>query len=347
MIVTLALVLASAQQPPAALAIYRQAVESYQSTRRLDDARRLVGEWTRRQFEEAVAAEVRSSDRHRLEAAAVLHLEIALGVSLANPDGALLHIGLGEQLLRARPAPPAAAAPDDGRDAFTGRWYAVAASGFVAQTDTLRARPIIERGLTRAPDSAALRLVSGIVEEMDATRLEPDVTPGRAGVQVAMRRNARAGMEGLARLALAEREYRRALEDDPDLAHAWLRLGRVLHQRGQTATARDALDRARQLGRRPADQLLVRLFLGDLEAADDVDAARRWFEAAWAGAPGVQSAWLALAQLEEREGHADRARRITREGLTGPRLAADPWWDYRNGGLDVEGLAWLRARVQH
>jgi tetratricopeptide (TPR) repeat protein len=265
---------------------------------------------------------------------------------LANPEGAQLHIGFGEQLLHGRPSPSAAVAPD-APETFTGRWYAVAASGFVAQTDALRARPIVERGLTRAPASAALRLIAGIVEEMEAGQVDPDVVRGSEGPTVTMRRNARTGMEGLARLALAEREYRRALDLDPSMPHAWLRLGRVLHLLGRPLPAREALDRARDLARRPADQHLVRLFLGQIdEAAGDLDAARRWFDEARAHTPGVQSAWLALAQLEERAGQIDRARTLTREGLTGARLSSDPWWEYRNGGLDGEGLAWLRAQVQ-
>jgi len=51
----------------------------------------LVGDWTRQMFEAVVVA----------EAAAMLHLEIALGVALANPAGALLHIALGERLIAA------------------------------------------------------------------------------------------------------------------------------------------------------------------------------------------------------------------------------------------------------
>jgi tetratricopeptide (TPR) repeat protein len=337
----------TAQMAAAQPAVYRQAVESYQSTGTLNAARVLVGEWTRQMFEAAVVVEAGTRDRGRVEAAAMLHLEIALGVALVNPAGALLHIALGERLIGDGLAPAAARAGSAEDDEFIGRWYAVAASAFVAQTDMARARPIVERGRARAPQAAPLRLMSGIVDEMDASRLDPDLAQDSAGSQVAMRTNARIGMEALARLAVAEREYGGAVERDPLLAHAWLRLGRVRFLRGQLTGARDALDRARALARRQGDRVLVQLFLGELAmATGDLDAARSHFGEAGLAAPGVQSAWLALAQLEERAGRLDRARRLVREGLLGSRLSTDPWWEYRNGGFDTEGLAWLRARVR-
>lgn len=57
-------------------------------------------------------------------------------------------------------------------------------------------------------------------------------------------------------------------------------------------------------------------------------------------------AWLALAQFEERSGQPERARGVIAQGLVHARRAdadADAWWDYRHGGFDREGLAWLRG----
>jgi hypothetical protein len=99
-----------------------------------------VGAWTREDFEAVTAAEARAGDRELMEAAAVFHLEIALGVAPSTPEGAMIHVRLGERLLGDGAAPPEV----KGRDrVFPGRWYGVAASIFLAQTDTVRARQVL------------------------------------------------------------------------------------------------------------------------------------------------------------------------------------------------------------
>ena len=95
------------------------------------------------------------------------------------------------------------------------------------------------------------------------------------------------------------------------------------------------------------DRYLARIFLAEVSASTgDVESARRLLDEARSLAPDRQSAWLALAQLEERHGRPDRARILVSEGLARSASATeDEWWNYRNGTLDREGLAWLRARV--
>jgi len=336
----------SAHDAQALLPIYRDAVRSYQATQTLDEARQLVGTWTREDFEAATEAEARAGDRARLEAAAVFHLEIALAVAPSTPDGAMLHVRLGERLRGG-----ATTAPDEksgGDQPFRGHWYGSAASIFLAQSDTVRGRQVLERGLASVPRAAALHLLAGAVEDIEAQRFEPDVAQDAGGSQRALLRNARTEVEGSVRFKLAERAYRQALALDPAHVGARLRLGRVLVLLHRQADARPLLDGALADSRTLADRYLARLFLSDLLARDgDVDAARRLLDEARAIAPDRQSAWLALAQLEERTGRPDRARAVAREGLARPGTPAmDEWWAYRNGGLDREGLAWLRERVR-
>lgn len=337
--------LAATQDGRALLPVYRDAIGSYQATRTLDVARQLVGAWTREDFEAVTAAEARAGDRERMEAAAVFHLEIALGVAPSTPDGAMIHVRLGERLLGDGAAPPEVKGP--GR-VFPGRWYGVAASIFLAQTDTVRAREVLERGLSTVPESAGLHLLAGAVEDMEAQRFEPDAAQDAAGSQRAMNRNARSEIEGSVRLALAERAYRHALTIDPALVGARLRLGRVLFLLHRLPEARSMLEGARDNAVAASDRYLARLFLSELDRLHgNVEAARRLLDEARAMAPDRQSAWVALAQLEEAAGRPDQARAIVREGLArSGKTVVDEWWSYRNGGLDREGLAWLRARVR-
>lgn len=338
----------AAQDGPALLPIYRDAVRTYQATQSLDAARRLVGTWSRAEFETAVAAEAQAHDRDRLEAAAVFHLEIALGVAPAAPDGALLHVRLGERLLADglrsadRGGPPAAGDPE-----FTARWFTTAASVFLAQTDMVRARSVVERGLAAAPNSAGLRLLAGIVEELEAMQYEPDLAQDAAGSQRRMLGDARIGMEAGARLAMAERALRHALALDPALVAARIHLGRVLFQRGHVDEARTLLTDAAAGARAIGDRVLAGLFLSDVHLrAGHAGPARAILEEVLASAPDQSTVWFALAQLEERTGHPDRARALVRDGLARPPATTDVWWDYRNGALNREGLAWLRARVR-
>lgn len=328
----------AAQDGAALLPVYREAVRTYQTTQTLDSARPLVGAWSREDFEAVTAAEVRAGDRGRIEAAAVFHLEIALGMAPTAPDGAMLHVRLGERLVGLLAV---------GAPGLCGRWYGVAASLFLAQTDTVRARQVLERGLAAVPDSATLHLLAGAVEEIEAQRFEPDVAQDSRGSQAALLRNARMEIEGTVRFTFAEDAYRRALAIDSALVGARVRLGRVLFLRHRVPDARATLERALAEAVALPDRYLARLFLAELSASSgDTDAARRLLDEARAIAPDRQSAWLALAQLEERHGRPDRARALVIEGLSRSASAlVDEWWHYRNGWLDREGLAWLRARV--
>lgn len=338
----------AAQDVPVQLSIYRDAVHSYQTTHSLDGARRFVGEWSQSDFETAVAAEARTHDVDRVEAAAVFHLEIALSVSPAAPDGALLHVRLGERLLQlGLPAPTGPGASASADTGFAARWFATAASVFLAQTDTVRARPIVERGLEVAPASAGLRLLAGTIDELEAMQYEPDLAQDAAGSQRRMLGDARIGMEAGARLALAERALRQALAIDPALVVARIRLGRVLAQRGLVDEARTLLTGAAADARATTDRVLAGLFLSDVRLrAGNVGDARAILEEVLARAPDQTSAWFALAQLEERSGRPDRARALVRDGLARSPVTTDVWWEYRNGALNREGLAWLRARVR-
>ncbi|MEZ5287495.1 MAG: hypothetical protein R2712_22380 [Vicinamibacterales bacterium] len=330
---------------PAAEPPYDAAVRSYQRTGGLTEASAALDGWTRDDFETAVDTVMSTGDEQQLESAAVFHLEVAVGLAPASPDGAMLHVRLGERLVANGLLGARTAGAEDG--VFAARWFSAAASVFLAQTDTVRSRAVVERALRVAPAAAYLHVVAGEVEELEALQQDGDIAQDGRGSQRRMLIAARASMEALARLSLAERAYRQAVRLDPALVRAQVRLGRVLFLRDEPeATA--WLERGLAAAGVRTDRVLALLFLSDARAhAGRGDDARGLLAEARALAPGAQAPWLALAQLEELSGHPAAARSIVREALTtAAPVADDPWIDYRGGALNQEALAWLRSRVR-
>jgi VWFA-related protein len=307
---------------------YEAAVESFRTTRAFTGAAVLVGRWSREMLSDAVAA-ARSSDRAFAYAAAVFHLEVALDVAPRSDGNARYHLDLAEQLLDGLPPPE----KDDAAREFLDRWYAAAASVFLAQTDGQQAREIARRGVSRVPGSSRAQFVVGRVEELVA--LDLDVYNAR--LDPARKR---------ARLAEAARVYREVLALEPGYTKTRLHLGRVLLMLDQRDEGRRLLETiANGVAHDAGDRYLAMLFLAaDYERAGEFEQARATLEGVDAVAPGRQTGWLALAQLEQRAGRIERAREVVAAHL-GAASRADEWWTYRNGGLQTEDLAWLRERL--
>ncbi len=127
--------------------------------------------------------------------------------------------------------------------------------------------------------------------------------------------------------ANAERLFRRALSDDPDLREARIRLAHVLHDRGRHD------DAARELEKLPLVSTLPP-FLGYYAAMLNgrialvrrrIDDARGWFEQALTSDPGAQTPRLALSGLATASGDRYVAQRYLLV-LTASDAADDPWW---------------------
>lgn len=313
---------------------YEDAIRSFVRSRSFADAQRDLGAWRREDVEAAISVLVRRGDPALQEAAALFHLELAIVVAPQSPDGASQHLTLGARLLEGAPAAAFRAS------GLAATWYSAAASIFLAQTDAVRARAVLARAPDPLRSTARVRLVEGMIEELQAQRFDVDVArdePSRVAIH----------LERRAILALAEGAYRAALTIDPQLVHARIRLGRVLFLVDRVDEARPVLAQARGSAVSRSARYLSRLFLAPvLERTGDVDGARIALEEARQIAPQAQSAWIALAELEERHGRPVRARDIVQSALArDPSAPRDDWWDYRSGALDTEGLAWLRARV--
>lgn len=324
--------LLAADQPASPATAYAAAVRHFQSTGDPSAARRLSTAWTRAQFESAIAR-TRDTAPHLSRAASVLQLELALTLAESAPDDALFHLGLGERLLAALASEPQAASDD-----FVARWSVVASSIFQARTDLPRARTALALGRTRRSSDARVRLSAGTIEDL-ASLVSEDQDTGLAD-----RRATATRRDTVRFMAAAEREYRAALGWQPDLAPARIRLGRLLHRRARFVDARRELETAAVLPLATGDRYLLRLFLAaTYDALGDIAAARAHLRDAVREASNRQTGWIALAQLEARSGRPDDARGVIAQSLRyAPAPQTDEWWDYRHGGFDMEGMAWLR-----
>lgn len=325
--------LAQAGQGGTASAAYAASVDAYMTSGDVAPARNLIASSPRRQIEAAVGS-LRASTPARALAASILHLELAIDVVEPAPDDAMWHVRLGEQLIDAAARDGLAAATDS-----LARWSVVASSVFQVRTDVDRARAALAFGLARRPRDAAVRLHAGIVEDLASLVTENDDSG------LADRKSTSARRATYRHMANAERAYRETLTMAPGLAMARIRLGRLLHRRGRFAEARGEFERARAGTLSDTERYLLLLFLSSTyEALDEPALARAALQEAVRAAGTQQGAWLALAQFEERSGQPERARGVIAQGLVHARRAdADAWWDYRHGGFDREGLAWLRG----
>jgi tetratricopeptide (TPR) repeat protein len=153
-----------------------------------------------------------------------------------------------------------------------------------------------------------------------------------------------------AELRLAEQLYKRALDRNPRLIEARIRLGRVLGLRGRHEEAVAQL-RQGQTIEEPILRFYVYLFLGaEFEALGNGVEARQLYERAKAVAPTAQSPLLALSRLAEQAGDRAAARELVARVLELPPLEperADPWWVYEIvQAREVDGMvADLRQRV--
>jgi tetratricopeptide repeat protein len=136
-------------------------------------------------------------------------------------------------------------------------------------------------------------------------------------------------------LAVAERALRAAVDADPGLVEARVRLGRVQTMRGESADALRTLA-ALGPGTEPGFLYLARLFEGDVhETVGDLAAADRAYGEAMAVMPAAQSAQIARAHVRHTAGHRDEAIRDVVALAQAASLIADddPWLIYRHGSV--------------
>jgi len=132
-------------------------------------------------------------------------------------------------------------------------------------------------------------------------------------------------------LRQAESDFQRALELDPNLPAARLRLGRVLVLTSRYDDAAPLLQAAEITVSTPEARYLAALFLGRAEESRGRDeAAQAAYRRAAGFFAGAQSPRLALASLAWRRGEQDEALSQLRMLATVNPLDVfgDPWWRY-------------------
>lgn len=302
------------------------------------DAAKAVGSlaaWTPGHFGTAIEKYLAQPEAMQA-AAAVLQLEIGLGVVTRAPALASQHLELGHLIVRTLRA--TLRLSRDEATAFAERWYVAAASTCLMVNDPACAAPFINRGLQVAPASLGLRLMAGILDDLEGLSFNPD--DARGGM--ARGRLVAARLQAFLR---AKDRYAKLVDDVPSFVRARVRLGRVLWMLGEVDAAQVQLLRAQAEAREPVQQYLAAMFLGALhEQKGDLARARLSYESALALAPASQAATVALGYLDVVAGTPDRAQALARALLTQPRFE-DEWWSYKNGGVEREAVAWLRQRV--
>jgi tetratricopeptide (TPR) repeat protein len=335
---------ASAAQAPETTSTetYRAVIARYIATGSAAAAVKPLGGWSPKQAEAAVAAVIRRRESAELEAAAALHLEIAIGVVGISLDGAKGYLDQGSRLIeKVVPEYPAGLSVPVREELalLLATWHRVAATVFLAIGDATLSRPLAAKAQRFGSKSAPIMTVVGMADEIDA---------GWHNVEEwdSVTQRTRASRNRAAYLARAEEAYKNALDADPSYPLARIRLGRIQFLQGEPKRARESLERGTAEAQLPRHKFLAAMFTGDLlQAQKDLDGASRSFGSALAMAPHNQHAVAALSFVEMMAGRTDRAREVA-QAYTGAGLDDDAWWMHRNGALDHEGLQWLRARIR-
>lgn len=318
-------------------AIHRGAVDLYVQTRDVTTAVAPLRQFKQQEYDRAIEALIATGDVERIRAAAVFHLDIGIALVGLSPGTSKFHLDIGDSLGQTLQELNKRGRRIDDLTVFRSTWLTVAGSTFLAVKDVQHAMPYVRHALDLTPKSAHAVTMFGIANEIDASAWNPEdwQTLGQRD------RNER---ERVVRLGRAERAYREALRLDAGDVMASIRLGHVLHLTRQMTEARTALERGVAAAKSPFEQYVGALFYGALLLDQkDISGARRAYERALSIAPASQPAVVALAHLELMEGRPDRARDIAEKFAA--VSATDTWWAFKDGALDVPGLAWLRGQV--
>jgi tetratricopeptide (TPR) repeat protein len=329
--VVTALLVATVAEAASASGVYQDAVERY---RRGD--RYVAGEtgWTERVSDEIALLKRLRPEGFPYEAAAMLHTDrdiyerdAAEQAEEVAPDTAP-HLDAARQIL-------GLIRDDDRRRAFERPWFLAVTLHLYRRGQWSLALSYVDAGLRRYEDDPLLLLARGsLIESQTALDLpsalaEVFATPTRQAGGFSRR------AEIMARLRDAEATYRRVLRGTPELVEARVRLGRVLHQRGEPSQAAPEL--AAAAADPQADQptrYLAFLFLGAAREAEKRprEAVEAYREAIALDPESTVTA-VALSHALHQAGERGAAQEVLRSALSGARRRRDwdAWWKYRWG----------------
>lgn len=276
-------------------------------------------------------------DAAHIEAAVMLHSDAALFLATVDQRLSRQHLDAARAFV--------GNLPDDGPNGFRQRWQAYAVAPYLIQHDLYGATRAAQEGVGRLPRSADFALLQGALLEIGA-RTETADFRGNWSPTDGFNRYANptvAHMEDA--LVAAARTFQHALELNPSLLPARLRLGWVYGLNHSTERAQNEL---RVVANRTSSRelrYLSHLFLGGLaESEGALESAYEEYEAAHRAYPDAQSAYIALIRSARVTGRSARAEQLTAEYPRRSKSTEDPWW-YFSMGFDSELVNWLHARV--
>lgn len=281
-----------------------------------------------------------------LPAAAVMHVDAAVTAQKSGrDDDAAVHMRTALDLSDALvTAVPSSAAGLTNRVAIRRGVWLLSAWLLQLRLDRRELEILLTKARQTFPDEPLVRLATGSFHEVQARPyLLLENSEGRQGNVAAWRLEERTW-----RLKNAETSYREAIEADPKLAEAHLRLGRVLTLQARRDEAHVELAKASELTTDPRWRYLALLFrAAAYESAGDVAAAEPSYRGALALWPASQAARVGLSRIRaDRGAWAEARTELEGIGQVSPDTD-DPWWAYDFGqAWRLEsGLADLRKQV--
>lgn len=302
----------------------------------------LVRQYSRGEFQQAMVAlarwpaarvrgvvrtprSVQAPDLQQTKAAAMLHADVSMLVAVTDDGLSRQHAELARRLVLALP---------DEAARFKARWQAYALGPALVQHDLRLATLAVRQGLDAYPRSADLQAMGGTLLELAARGLTADIR----GVWMPNRHIDDA-------LQAAASAYQRALELDPSLLSARLRLAWTFSVNNSAEHAREQLRMVADSTTNADQRYLAHLLLGGIaEQEGRADAAYAEYEEAHAVRRDAQSAHLALMRVARITGHVASAERLAEEYATRAPVREDPWWGF-SMGLDSELSTWLHAQA--
>jgi tetratricopeptide (TPR) repeat protein len=351
---------------------WMRAVGAHQAGR-ADDSATFVAAWTDTELNEALERLRRSVDRVKRAAdgggkdaaalnrtirhAAVLHADLAIllpassnwqsrGAStivvrdgeVAGRDQRNVHWEIGRALIELLQ-------PDPTADDFARLWYDATAAHLIEQSHWSDAVPHIERARQLFPADAKLALYLGAAHETFAS---PRIQRAFARAPLSSNRAAIDSEDG--ELRQAARLFQRALELDPTLVEASVRLAHVFIEQERFQEASERLQLALPSVTAPMLRYDALVLLGRAQENLARRAeARASYQAALELFPTAQTPHLSLAQLSWNAGaRSDALQQLTI--LSAPLVEsrrADPWWVYLLSHFpsSSELLAEVRGRL--
>jgi tetratricopeptide (TPR) repeat protein len=284
---------------------------------------------------------------------AILHADVAmmaprqsapeLSASARRTDSAVLvrdgeavgwadypgHWRFGRALLLVIQPTPAGRTPRGAADDPFARLWFRATTAYLANWQMLsEVEAHTRQGIFSLPGDAVLLLFAGALHEQ---RGSPVLQNFLRSAPLPPRTTLAIGSAPI-ELDLARRRLERAIDADPSLAEAHVRLGRVLGLSGDHAAAIRSLQRAESVAVDPRWKYFAAMFLGaEQEQRQRVAEARQAYTRAAARYPRAQSPLLALGRLATEAGDRETAATASHALLTlspDPEVRDDPWWTY-------------------